>query len=77
MRLKSISLSYNLPKKLVEKLKLSEMKVYVTGYNLHTWTNYTGQDPEVGLPARPDELPKDYSRTPPSIKYMFGLNITF
>ncbi|MFC2136999.1 SusC/RagA family TonB-linked outer membrane protein [Bacteroidota bacterium] len=77
MRLKTISLTYNLPKKLTERLKISNMKVYVTGYNLHTWTNYSGQDPEVGLPSRPDQLPKDYSRTPPSIKYMFGLNITF
>ncbi|MBN2519743.1 MAG: SusC/RagA family TonB-linked outer membrane protein [Bacteroidales bacterium] len=77
IRLKTISISYNMPKKLIEKLKLSDMKIYLTGYNLHTWTNYSGQDPEVGLPARPDELPKDYSRTPPSIRYTLGLNIMF
>ncbi len=77
LRLKTISLTYELPKKLVERLKLSNMKIYITGYNLRTWTNYSGQDPEVGLPSRPDQLPKDYSRTPPSIRYTLGLNIAF
>ncbi len=77
MRLKTISLSYEMPKKLVDKLKLSKMKIYVAGYNLKTWTNYSGQDPEVGLPSRPDQLPLDYSRTPPTIRYTVGLNITF
>ena len=48
MRLKNITLSYMLPKSVLGKTRvLSSASVYVTGRNLITVTNYTGQDPEV------------------------------
>jgi len=77
VRLKSASITYDLPKEWIKKFNIKDCKMYITGYNLYTWTNYSGQDPEVGLPNRPDELPKDYSRTPPSTRYTLGLSLTF
>ena len=77
IRLKSLSLTYNVKPEFARKLHLSNMKVFATGYNLYTWTNYSGQDPDVAPPTKPDTLPKDYSKTPPSKKYMFGLNLIF
>jgi len=77
LRIKTISLSYILPPQVISKLRLREMRVFVTGYNLYTWTNYSGQDPDVAPPSRPDVLPKDYSKTPPSKRFMFGINIKF
>ncbi|HDR67808.1 MAG TPA: SusC/RagA family TonB-linked outer membrane protein, partial [Bacteroidaceae bacterium] len=77
LRLKTISLSYLINPNLLQKLRIKEMRIYATGYNLFTWTNYSGQDPDVAPPSRPDVLPKDYSKTPPSIRLMFGANITF
>ncbi len=77
LRLKSLSLSYVFSKKVTEWLNVSDMKFFATAYNLYTWTNYSGQDPDVAPPSRPDSLPKDYSKTPPGRKYMFGLNLTF
>lgn len=77
IRLKSLSMSYNLGKRTADWLRISEMRLFATGYNLFTWTSYSGQDPDVAPPSRPDTLPKDYSKTPPSKKYMFGLNLTF
>jgi TonB-linked SusC/RagA family outer membrane protein len=77
VRLKSASISYYLSDKICDKLRIDEMKLYVTGYNLYTWTNYSGQDPDVGTPSKPDELPKDYSRTPPSLRITLGASITF
>src|SRR5690606_20301755 len=47
LRVKSVTLSYNLPETLLSRLKLSNVKVYVTGENLFTVTNYKGFDPEV------------------------------
>lgn len=76
LRLKTVSLSYNFNKKLCEKLKLKEARIYGTAYNLFTWTNYSGQDPEVGLPG-PTGLPRDNSRTPPGRRITLGLNIKF
>lgn len=76
VRLKSASITYEFPKEVAKKLNLNEMRVFLTGYNIYTWSQYSGQDPEVGIPT-PDKLPKDYSRTPPSIRYTLGLTVTF
>jgi TonB-linked SusC/RagA family outer membrane protein len=77
IRLKTISLSYIVNPRIISKIRVKEMRVFATGYNLFTWTNYSGQDPDVAPPSKPDVLPKDYSKTPPSRKVMFGINITF
>lgn len=46
IRLKNVSLSYNLPVNLLNKLKMSGIKVYINAQNLLTITNYVGLDPE-------------------------------
>ena len=77
LRLKSLSLSYLMNQRVIDWLRIREMKLFVTGYNLYTFTNYSGQDPDVAPPLKPDELPKDISRTPPSRRFMLGITITF
>jgi len=46
IRLKNISLGYNLPKDLCKRIKLQGARVFVSGENLWTLTNYKGFDPE-------------------------------
>ncbi len=77
IRLKTISLTYNMGDRICNWLHVNEMKLYTTAYNLYTWTSYSGQDPDVAPPSRPDRLPVDNSRTPPATKIMFGLNVIF
>ena len=48
LRLKNLQIAYSFPKKLVEKIKIGNLKVYVGGYNLITITKYSGFDPEIG-----------------------------
>ncbi|HZL10738.1 MAG TPA: TonB-dependent receptor [Prolixibacteraceae bacterium] len=76
LRLKNVSLSYNVPSSIVSRLKISGLKFYVTGENLITWTHYTGYDPEVssysGLQLGVDDGSYPQSRT-----YIFGLNVEF
>jgi hypothetical protein len=49
LRLKNVSLSYNIPSNIAKKMRMKTMRVYVTGENLWTLTNYKGFDPEVGI----------------------------
>ena len=77
IRLKTVSLTYQVRPAVCQRLKVSDLKFFATAYNLYTWTNYSGQDPDVAPPSRPDSLPKDYSKTPPSKKFMFGINLIF
>ena len=66
VRIKDISLTYDLQPSLLSKLKLSAMKIYLTGRNVFTFTNYNGLDPEFsnqyGLPLQKEMV--------------FGLTIT-
>jgi TonB-linked SusC/RagA family outer membrane protein len=49
IRLKNITLSYELPKKILSKIGVSKTKVYVTGHNLALlWSNMKFHDPELG-----------------------------
>jgi TonB-linked SusC/RagA family outer membrane protein len=79
IRLKSVSLKYNFSKNLLAKtgIKLRDVNCYLTGYNLLTFTNYSGQDPDVSIPSDPSTLPTDDSKTPPSRRVIIGFNVKF
>lgn len=47
VRLKQVTLSYNLPINLISKIGLNKVNVFVQGLNLWTATKYDGIDPEV------------------------------
>ena len=47
LRLSTASIGYNFPKQLCSKIKVQALRVYVTGDNLFTLTNYRGFNPEV------------------------------
>jgi len=47
MRVKAITLGYDLPKSIIKKLNINSIRIYATGENLFTFTNYSGLDPEV------------------------------
>ena len=47
IRLKTISVSYNVPQKLISKLRLKSLKFNASAQNLFTLTKYSGIDPEV------------------------------
>ena len=78
VRLKTLTLSYNIPKKLLAKLNLgiTRCNVFATGYDLFTFTGYSGQDPEVGMPTA-TKLVMDNSTTPITKRYVFGLTVNF
>jgi hypothetical protein len=49
LRLKNISLSYNLPGSLINRIKMKKVRVYVSAENIWTITGYKGFDPEVAI----------------------------
>jgi TonB-linked SusC/RagA family outer membrane protein len=52
LRLKNVSLGYTLPKRAVDFMKISNLRVYLTGRNLLTFTKYPYYDPEIGSNAQ-------------------------
>jgi TonB-linked SusC/RagA family outer membrane protein len=70
IRLQDVSLSYKFSGKLIERMKLQNLNVFVSGRNLATWTKWDGWDPETNQGLTNDGRPvfKGYS---------VGLNVTF
>lgn len=78
LRLKTLTLSYNLPAHLLQKTFISALQVYVTGQNLLTFTKYSGYDPEVNAyGTNAVALGVDYGTYPQSKTVIAGLNISF
>lgn len=77
IRLKTLSLSYNVPRETCQKWGMNNLNIFVTGYDLFTWTKYAGQDPEVSLPGSPKGLVEDKANTPVSRRFACGVNINF
>lgn len=78
VRMKTLSLSWSVPKAILNNLHwgINSVNVFATGYDLFTWTNYKGQDPEVKLPSA-TSLVKDNATTPVSKRFAFGLTVNF
>ena len=51
IRLKNIQIGYDLPKEVVQRLRMKSWNIYVSAENLLTFTRYRGSDPEVGSPV--------------------------
>lgn len=80
LRLKNISLGYNIPiKKLNKGSWVKGLKVYVSGQNLLTFTKYSGADPEVNSYGGGNSinLGYDYLSYPNSKVYTFGIKADF
>ena len=67
IRIKDISLSYNLPLSLIKKIGIEKVMFYITGRNMFTFTEWIGTDPELS----------SQRSTPLQKEYVFGLNLSF
>lgn len=78
IRLKNISLSYNIKTPLLTKLGIEKAQFYVTASNLVTFTKYSGFDPEVNQYGNSSTvLGIDFGTYPQSRSYVGGFNLNF
>lgn len=79
IRLRNVTLGYDLPIELLSKAKITRVRVYVSGDNLWTGTKYLGIDPDVPLSRGNGTVggaDGDY-KYPISRKILFGINVEF
>ena len=67
LKLKNLQIGYTLPEKISKKALISRARIYLSGENLWTITNYPGLDPEIGANVG----------YPTMRQYSVGLNVTF
>ncbi len=74
-RMKNLQIGYTFPKSVIEKIWLTNLRVYVQGINLFTATGYSGLDPEIG--GSDLDFGVDRGNYPLVKQYLVGLNIGF
>jgi hypothetical protein len=67
VRIKDVSLSYEIPQSLIRRAGVEELKLFINGRNLFTFTKWNGMDPELTI-QRGFPLQKEF---------VFGLNLGF
>lgn len=80
LRLGTMTLGYTLPKNIVSKICIKNLRIYGSIYNLFTISGYKGLDPEVSTAMSGTGYPKlglDWGSYPRARSYVVGLNINF
>ena len=78
LRFKTITLSYDLSQNILDKLGITSLKIYGTGENIFTITNYSGFDPEVNAYGGSNTIQGiDFGTYPQTRNLILGINVTF
>ena len=83
LRLKNVVLGYTFPQKIVKRLSLKNLRIYLQAENVLTITKYTGLDPEltnsnVGNGSGADlQRGIDMGGWPTTMRFLFGINFVF
>ena len=74
LKFRTLTVGYNLPKRITDRLHLSQIRVFATGENLWTWSNYSGLDPETVSIQTGLDSGRNY---PLARKWTLGLTVKF
>lgn len=78
LRLRNVTIGYSLPKIILDKLHLTQFRIYAGGTNLVTWTKFTGYTPEI-VDSGGDPFNTGFDRGfyPIAKTYTVGMNLSF
>ena len=76
LRLRSVSVGYNVPFKSLERFSLSKLRIYAQATNLFTLTRYTGLDPESAANGNVNQQGIDLGTPPQPRSFQLGINLT-
>lgn len=78
LRIQNVTLGYRLPKALLSKAHISNVRLYVSVQNLKTFSDYSGYDPEIGAYNNSIKLMNvDAGHYPNPRTYTAGINVEF
>jgi TonB-linked SusC/RagA family outer membrane protein len=77
LRIKTLSLGYALPPKIIKKMGVQSISLAATAENLYTWTKYSGMDPEVSVRNAVLTPGFDFSPYPRARTIVFNINVSF
>jgi len=78
LRIQNVSFGYSLPSAMLSRYNIGNVRIYLSGQNLYTLSNYSGYDPEIGsYNQNPLINGVDNGRFPVARSFTFGANVNF
>ncbi len=78
LRFGNMTISYNLPKSICQRMKVQSLDIGLTLRRIMTFTNYSGQDPEIPIQIRdPFWFGTDRATTPPPREFTLSVSLSF
>jgi hypothetical protein len=77
LRLRSLALTYHMPKKIIKGFRLQKFDIYLSGQNMFVLSNYSGYDPEVNRDGNSISQGIDYGTYPQNRTIIGGVKIEF
>jgi hypothetical protein len=80
VRLRNLNFGYSLPSSVLKETGLGKVRVYISGVNLLTFTDYSGSDPEArrdDINAANPQIGQEFYSAPPAKTIALGVNINF
>lgn len=76
MKLREVAVTFIAPRSWTQRASMGEVSLTLSGRNLHTWTKYTGLDPEINF-TQSNFNSADFLSQPPVRYYTARVNINF
>ena len=76
-KIKQIQLGYNVPKSILNKISVSQLRVYTSLENFFCFSKYPGLDPETASSGSASSLGIDMGSYPTAKQFILGLNLSF
>ncbi len=78
LRIKNVTLGYTLPQHITQKFEVNKLKIYGSIQNLHTFTSYSGYDPDIGSKNQNAlKMNIDNGHYPEARIFTIGINVVF
>jgi TonB-dependent starch-binding outer membrane protein SusC len=78
VKLRDVAVRYSVPNQLARRIGADAMSLELMGRNLHTWTGYSGYDPEINMFGLSTvERGTDFAVYPNAREIVFGVRVNF
>ena len=74
-RLREVSAAWTMPKRVADRIRARDAQIVFSARNLHTWTNYTGVDPEANYGS--GDVQNTFSTTAPRTYFSLRANLHY
>ena len=76
-KLREVSAALTLPNSVANKIRARDAQIVFSARNLHTWTSYTGTDPEAGYLSGTGDVQNDFSTIAPRAYFLVRANLHY